>query len=252
LGKEGAKEALEALAKKQIKDETTLGSEGLSNALKKLRLKDRDFDTAANDRLQELIREDMEGAVAKEAANRAKQDYINQQAFKYGLVGSGSQSVTLNTGENFGEIYERTGVQAPGTAIAAGITAGALDTFAVPLRVAKQLTPDMLEPLKDFLSAEALQKSGAIERVLKEVGKTSGIEGMTEATQVMITEMAVTFANNNFTDQQKIEYLEALSNEETRSKVMNAAAAGLIGGFAVSGVTAPIGEGVSAFRGREP
>ena len=252
LGKEGAKEALEALAKKQIKDETTLGSEGLSNALKKLRLKDRDFDTAANDRLQELIREDMEGAIAKEAANRAKQDYISQQAYKYGLLGGGSQSVTLNTGENFGEIYERTGVQAPGTAIAAGITAGALDTFAVPLRVAKQLTPDMLEPLKDFLSAEALQKSGAIERVLKEVGKTSGIEGMTEATQVMITEMAVTFANNNFTDQQKIEYLEALSNEETRSKVMNAAAAGLIGGFAVSGVTAPIGEGVSAFRGKEP
>jgi hypothetical protein len=252
LGKEGAKEALEALAKKQIKDETTLGSEGLSNALKKLRLKDRDFDTAENDRLQELIREDMEGAIAKEAANRAKQDYISKQAYKYGLVGSGSQSVTLNTGENFGEIYERTGVQAPGTAIAAGITAGALDTFAVPLRVAKQLTPDMLEPLKDFLSAEALQKSGAIERVLKEVGKTSGIEGMTEATQVMITEMAVTFANNNFTDQQKIEYLEALSNEETRSKVMNAAAAGLIGGFAVSGVTAPIGEGVSALRGREP
>lgn len=252
LGKEGAKEALEALAKKQIKDETTLGSEGLSNALKKLRLKDRDFDTAANDRLQELIREDMEGAIAKEAANRAKQDYISKQAYKYGLLGGGAQSVTLNTGENFGEIYERTGVQAPGTAIAAGITAGALDTFAVPLRVAKQLTPDMLEPLKDFLSAEALQKSGAIERVLKEVGKTSGIEGMTEATQVMITEMAVTFANNNFTDQQKIEYLEALSNEETRSKVMNAAAAGLIGGFAVSGVTAPIGEGVNAFRGREP
>ena len=252
LGKEGAKEALEALAKKQIKDQTTLGSEGLSNALKKLRLKDRDFDTAANDRLQELIREDMEGAVAKEAANRAKQDYISQQAYKYGLLGSGSQSVTLNTGENFGEIYERTGVQAPGTAIAAGIAAGALDTFAVPLRVAKQLTPDMLEPLKDFLSAEALQKSGAIERVLKEVGKTSGIEGMTEATQVMITEMAVTFANNNFTDQQKIEYLEALSNEETRSKVMNAAAAGLIGGFAVSGVTAPIAEGVNTLRGREP
>ncbi len=133
LGKEGAQEALDALAKKQLKDQSEL-----STALKKLKLKPDDFDVEANERLQELIREDMSGVVAREAAARAKQDYISAQAFKYGLVGSGAQSVVLNTGETFGEIYERTGEEAPVTAITAGLASGALDTFATPLRVAKR------------------------------------------------------------------------------------------------------------------
>ena len=259
LTKEGAQEALEALAKKQVKDQTTLGSETLSNALKKVRLKDRDFNPEANERLMELIREDMGGVVARDAAARAKQDVINSTARKLGLAGSGVlASVPMNTGENFSEIYNRNvnaegeGLQAPVTALAAGIASGALDTFAAPLRVAKQLTPDMLPQLQDYLATEMLKKSGAVERVLTEVGKTGGIEMATEATQEMIKEIAVTFANNNFTEQQKIEYLDALSSDEAVSRIMNAAAAGLIGGMTVSSATAPIAEGVNAYRGMEP
>ena len=247
LGKEGAQEALDALAKKQLKDQSEL-----STALKKLKLKPDDFDVEANERLQELIREDMSGVVAREAAARAKQDYISAQAFKYGLVGSGAQSVVLNTGETFGEIYERTGEEAPVTAITAGLASGALDTFATPLRVAKALTPDMLDPMRDHLSKEALRLQDKIQNVLVEVGKTSGIEGMTEATQAMITEMAVTFVNNNYTDEQRIAYLDALSSEETKSKILNSAAAGVVGGFGVSATTQAVAEGVNQLRGREP
>ncbi len=247
LSKEGAQEALEYLAKQQIKDQSEL-----STVLKKLKLKPDDFNAEGNERLQELIREDMGGALAKDAAARAKQDYINSQAFKYGLAGSASQSVTLNVGENFGEIYERTGVEAPGTAIAAGLAAGALDTFATPLRVAKSLTPDMLDPLRDHLSKEALRLQDKIQTVLKEVGTTSGVEGMTEATQTIITELAVNFVNNNFTDEQRIAYLDAISSEEARSKIMNSAAAGVIGGFGVSATTQTVAAGVDQIRGREP
>lgn len=247
LSKEGAQEALDYLAKQQIKDQSEL-----STVLKKLKLKPDDFNAEGNERLQELIREDMGGALAKDAAARAKQDYINAQAFKYGLAGSASQSVTLNVGENFGEIYERTGVEAPGTAIAAGLAAGALDTFATPLRVAKSLTPDMLDPLRDHLSKEALRLQDKIQTVLKEVGTTSGVEGMTEATQTIITELAVNFVNNNFTDEQRIAYLDAISSEEARSKIMNSAAAGVIGGFGVSATTQAVAAGVDQIRGREP
>ena len=247
LSKEGAQEALDYLAKQQIKDQSEL-----STVLKKLKLKPDDFNAEGNERLQELIREDMGGALAKDAAARAKQDYINSQAFKYGLAGSASQSVTLNVGENFGEIYERTGVEAPGTAIAAGLAAGALDTFATPLRVAKSLTPDMLDPLRDHLSKEALRLQDKIQTVLKEVGTTSGVEGMTEATQTIITELAVNFVNNNFTDEQRIAYLDAISSEEARSKIMNSAAAGVIGGFGVSATTQAVAAGVDQIRGREP
>lgn len=247
LSKEGAQEALDYLAKQQIKDQSEL-----STVLKKLKLKPDDFNAEGNERLQELIREDMGGALAKDAAARAKQDYINSQAFKYGLGGSASQSVTLNVGENFGEIYERTGVEAPGTAIAAGLAAGALDTFATPLRVAKSLTPDMLDPLRDHLSKEALRLQDKIQTVLKEVGTTSGVEGMTEATQTIITELAVNFVNNNFTDEQRIAYLDAISSEEARSKIMNSAAAGVIGGFGVSATTQAVAAGVDQIRGREP
>jgi hypothetical protein len=74
-------------------------------------------------------------------------DHAAVDACKLGLAGSGATSVTLNTGENFAEIYNRNkdadgnGLQAPITALAAGIASGALDTFAAPLRVARQLTP---------------------------------------------------------------------------------------------------------------
>ena len=247
LGKEGAQEALEALAKKQAQDQSNV-----STVLKKLKLKKDDFDVEANERLQALIKEDMGGAVAKDAAARAKQDYISAQAFKYGLVGSGSQSVVLNTGETFGEIYERTGEEAPVTAIAAGIASGALDTFATPLRVAKALTPNMLDPMRDHLSKEALRLQDKIGNVLVEVGKTSGIEGMTEASQAIITELAVNFVNNNYTNEERIAYLDALSSEETRSKILNSAAAGVVGGFGISAGTQAVAAGVDQLRGREP
>ena len=247
LGKEGAQEALEALAKKQAQDQSNV-----STVLKKLKLKKDDFDVEANERLQALIKEDMGGAIAKDAAARAKQDYISAQAFKYGLVGSGSQSVVLNTGETFGEIYERTGEEAPVTAIAAGIASGALDTFATPLRVAKALTPNMLDPMRDHLSKEALRWQDKIGNVLVEVGKTGGIEGMTEASQAIITELAVNFVNNNYTNEERIAYLDALSSEEATSRILNSAAAGVVGGAGISAGTQAVAAGVDQLRGREP
>ena len=59
-GEEGAQEALDYLAKQQIKDQSEL-----STVLKKLKLKPDDFNAEGNERLQELIREDMGGALWK-------------------------------------------------------------------------------------------------------------------------------------------------------------------------------------------
>ena len=66
---------------------------------------------------------------------------------------------------------------------------------------------------------------------------------MTEATQTIITELAVNFVNNNFTDEQRKAYLDAISSEGA-FKVMNSAAAGVIGGFGVSATTQAVAAGV--------
>ena len=216
LAKESAEAAAQELLKRKTKDQA---------------------EKEINEFLADAIRDDLEGSLAKEAGQRYAQNVAARTARRAGITGAFATSTTMNTGETFAKIYEREGVEAPVVSLVAGTASGALDTFATPFRVINKILPDKLEPLRkhvvERLSGD--EYSAVANRIVSEALKTGGIEAGTEALQEIISDTAADFVNNNFTDDEKVQYLTTLTTEEGRSRLYNAAAAGFIGGFSVGG-----------------
>ena len=222
-------------------------AEGFAKELVEKKVKDQ-AEQEANEFLAAAIREDLESTLAKEAGKRYADNVARRTAQKAGIAGSYLTSTTLNTGETFAKIYEREGVEAPGTALAAGMISGALDTFATPSRVIKKAFPDKFDAYKKELSDQLADESyGKIAKdVLGDALDTGSIEAGTEAAQEIISDLAADFVNRNFTENEKVQYLNILTTEEGRSRIYNAAAAGAIGGFSVGGVASGAREGLDA------
>jgi hypothetical protein len=221
-----------AAAKGLVKE----SAEAAAQELLKRKTKDQ-AEKEINEFLADAIRDDLEGSLAKEAGQRYAQNVAARTARRAGITGAFATSTTMNTGEVFAKIYEREGVEAPVVALVAGTASGALDTFATPFRVINKILPDKLDPLRkhvvERLSGD--EYSAVANRIVSEALKTGGIEAGTEALQEIISDTAADFVNNNFTDDEKVQYLTTLTTEEGRSRLYNAAAAGFIGGFSVGG-----------------
>ena len=141
------------IAEKVIKE----GAEGLaekaSDRLAKEAVKDAakdEADTAAKKKLMsDIIKSDLQSEIAKRAGSQYRDAVINTTARRLGLAGAGTVSAGLGTGENFARILEEEGVEAPVTAVIAGVASGALDSFATPFRVFKGFFPDKMDGLRE-------------------------------------------------------------------------------------------------------
>lgn len=147
------------------------------------------------------------------------------------LAGAGAYSAAANTAENFADIYEETGLEAPGKALAVGVVQGALDTVGVPFRAANRLFPDKLTDLKEGVAEKLIDERGYLRRVLSEATKTAGAEGFTEAMQEVLGRAAVAWAQESLPEDEQREFQEIMGDEQARSMYLNAfAAGGLAGG----------------------
>ena len=155
------------------------------------------------------------------------------------LAGAGAYSAAANTAENFADIYEETGLEAPGKALAVGVMQGALDTVGVPFRAANRLFPDKMTDLKEGVAEKLIDERGYLRRVLSEAVKTGGAEGFTEATQEVLGRAAVAWAQESLPEDQQREFLDIMADEQARSMYLNAFAAGglagSVGGGAIEG-----------------
>ena len=155
------------------------------------------------------------------------------------LAGAGAYSAAANTAENFADIYEETGLEAPGKALAVGVMQGALDTVGVPFRAANRLFPDKMTDLKEGVAEKLIDERGYLRRVLSEAVKTGGAEGFTEATQEVLGRAAVAWAQESLPEDQQREFLDIMGDEQARSMYLNAFAAGglagSVGGGAIEG-----------------
>lgn len=146
------------------------------------------------------------------------------------LAGAGAYSTAANTAENFADIYEETGIEAPGKALAIGVAQGALDTFGVPMRAARRLFPEKMDDMRDGIAEKLLDERGYLRRVISEATKTAGTEGATEAMQEVLGRAAVGWAQESLPEDQQREFFDIMSDEQARSMYLNAFVAGALGG----------------------
>ena len=154
------------------------------------------------------------------------------------LAGASSFSGTAIAGDTFVEIFEETGNASPTEAIIAGVLGGALDAL-VPVKALKKITASSSPTaMDDVLSAMNKNKS-ILDTRIGEAALSAGIEGLTEAAQEAITLTAVDIVEKDKSGVMNWggEFLNNVIDEDNRSRLINAAAAGALMGGAIGSAT---------------
>lgn len=172
--------------------------------------------SAAEGVVQRGIAQGLDRAVAERAGQLAARE-MTERGIQAGLT---ANSIGTEQGSIYGDIYDKTGQHAPGTALAYGAAAGALDVV----------------PELGLLSKIARPSQG----LLRTVGRQAATEAATEAGQTAVERLAV----------QSVDPTQEAFNEEGRSELLNAAILGGIGGGILGGSVDAAGR--LASRGQQP
>jgi len=160
--------------------------------------------------------------VGKEVSKKAMSRILQRAAAKGQMQGAAVGAMGMETGEIYGDVAAEgfEGAKAIASSIAGGVAAGALDVLPV-MRVAKQL--GFGGGLSKALQAKYAQM-GIGKRIGSMAASQAGFEGITEALQTVIEEATKSFITDHDLP------------EDLASMMMNAAAAGAIGGTVMGGV----------------
>lgn len=170
-----------------------------------------------------VAKQGMKAGLSRGAAEIAAKNVV-AKATQIGLaIGSYTGATALETGSIYGDIYERTGETAPGTAIGYGTVAGALEAL-----------PN-LRLLNRWLKPQAAKEvaKGIIRRVGVEGAKQFTAEGITELAQTIVEEAAV----------KRIDPSVQLTSPEAVDNYINAflkgaSSGGVMGGASETGIIA--------------
>jgi len=170
------------------------------------------------------------------SATQAGREIAGKQAGIGRAVGAMAFGTAAGAGESFTRILEETGEEAPLVALATGIASGSLDAL-TPMRVLKRVVPaerykDIAEKVGESVASNSSMKM----RMLKEAGKTAGIEGATEMMQEIVQNSTLEVVRGLGADLES-SWVERMTTEDKMSQYMNAAIAGAIGGAAIGGVS---------------
>jgi len=211
-------------------------------------------------RLKEKFENTAKDIAEAQLGKEARQEYAAKVAKKYAKYGSAAGgfafSAGMGTGENFGRIYEETGLEDPGAAISLGIVMGALDLAGAPFRAFKKAFPgESLDKLKEDLSQAALNDRSRIKKMFdavldpetrpaavgSEILQAGSREAVTEAMQEWMSRISVVWAAENLSEEDQARFIDYLSREDAWSSYIHAAAAGAVGGSMVGGPTGLVG-----------
>ena len=176
------------------------------------------------------IEKDAAEFLAKEIGEDIAKDQVATAALKGSLVGSAIPAGLQSSGSNFARILQETGVESPLTATGVGVVSGALE--ALPFsRAFKSVFPSgNASKFKDFIASELAEKPAWALAALKDVAEVGGIGSTVEFIQFFVDDLAVTYVNNNFSENEAREYFDQLSNERKRSDLINQTATGGVAG----------------------
>jgi hypothetical protein len=200
---------------------------------------------AINQGAKALVKKNAEGLAKNAAKRQYAQSAVGREALgkvglKGQLVGATAFGTVMGAGESFTRIFDETGEEAAGLALVTGLASGALDAM-TPMRVLKRVLPqNMYSKAAGEVAENVSKKKSVITRALKEAGKASGTEGVTEMMQEIVQNSALEFVRGQQDPAIEEAFLERLFDEENQSQYLNAFVAGAIGGGAIGGVTGAV------------
>lgn len=206
----------------------------------------------AKDFAEKRVKQDVQKAKRKELERRyirragdAAVKNARRKGQAIGAIGTGS---AMFTGETTGAIYDETGEISPGVALGAGILGGSLDAL-VGLRALRKILPEgryrqAADDIGEEISGDPTRFDQVFSALKKsEIGKSAPIEGVTEAMQEYVQEVAIKYVDGNYSDLAGA-MAEAVTQEGALSLYTNAAAAGTVGG-AVAGGASDVGGAIT-------
>jgi len=191
------------------------------------------------------ISEEMAQSASKEIADKIVADQLAAITAKAGTLGAGLYAGQQGASSTFARTLEETGEEAPMAALASGALQAAINAIPVGVALTKFLPKGKSDDAVEFISGSISDKGAWFGSFLKDVVAQSGMEGVTEALQYVVEEEVISYVNNNFTENEKREYFDYLSNERKRKGIIEQAAGGTLFGFA----TGTAGASVKAATG---
>ena len=187
-----------------------------------------------NKKAQSIADKEVKDVAERELQKKLARDYAQTASARAGNVGLATGAVGFGTaagaGESFTRVWEETGEERAGLALATGLTSGALDAL-TPMRVLKKMMPDnAFKKARESIGDGILSDKRRITRALKEGIKTGGVEGATEMMQEIVQSYAVEFVKAEDDPTLQGEFLERMFDEDKQSMYANAFVAGLVGG----------------------
>ena len=200
----------------------------------------------AQEALKAGVEKDAAEFIAREVAEKTAITQTSKAAVTGAVSGAVAYSAPTLTGGSFANILEETGVEAPFTALGVGVVGAGLEV-APFMKAFRGIFPDGgVKKFKDFVAGSVSDQPSWMRQAFAEIVKAQGVEGGTEALQFLLEESAITFVNNNYTEEESKQYFDYLSNERKRSGLLNSAAAGILMGSATGAGTV----GVKTFTGQ--
>ena len=176
--------------------------------------------------------------VAADVAEKFAEAKLKQISLKAGTAGAVVYGTAQGSGNTFAKVLTDTGEEAPFISLTSGLVQGGLN--AIPaFKVLENMIPANLRGEAIEVLQAGVNKPW-VKEYLKDIGKVSGIEGMTEGLQFIVEQETVAYVNNNFTEKEAIEYMDYIANENKRSGLINSVAAGVMGGKAIGTASASV------------
>ena len=196
----------------------------------------------AQDIVQAGIEKDAADYIARMFAEKEAADAVGKAAFRGSVAGAAAYTGQQSAGGSFARILEETGVEAPLTALGVGAASGFLE--AAPfMRVFSSMFPKgKAKEFGEFIAGDLATRPPWITSALKDIGNTMGINAVTDATQLILDDSAVTYVNNNFSENEAQEYANYLMDPEDRSRMGNTLAVSTFMGLTM-------GVGTATFKG---
>ena len=186
------------------------------------------------------VSEELAESVSKEIADKIAKDQLAAITAKAGTVGAGLYAGQQGASSTFARTLEETGEEAPVAAVVSGTLQAAINAIPVGVALTKFMPKGKSDDAVEFISGSISDKGAWFGNFLKDVTAQSGMEGATEALQYVVEEEVISYVNNNFTENEKREYFDYISNERKRAGIIEQAAGGTLFGFATGSAGASL------------
>ena len=206
-------------------------------------------DTLSKQATERLIKEGIEDKaaekIARNMADRFAKDKVKKISTRGATAGAFAYGTQQGASSTFARTLDETGVEAPKAAVLSGLAMGSLNAIPAFSALSKFLPKGKLDEAGEFISGSINDKPAWVGEFVKDVTTQMGVEGGTEALQLVVEEEVISFVNNNYSENETREYFDYINNQKKRNALVESAAAG----FLFGGAAGVVGAGAKAATG---